>query len=95
MAYRVELTSEDPSKTPRAAEMRQRLADPVEREKLRLENREHLRSLYPELAQSLGVDPAVEEQILDIHTEQQMLHLERFWGSAPDPLRTAGSMTVT
>jgi hypothetical protein len=93
MDYRVELTSEDPSRTPHGAEMRQRLADPVEREKLRLEHREHLRSLYPELAESLGVDPSVEEKILDIHTDQQMAHLERFWGSAPDPLRSAGSMT--
>lgn len=93
MDYRVELTSEEPSRTPRGAEMRQRLADPVEREKLRLEHREHLRSLYSELAESLGVDPSVEEKILDIHTDQQMAHLERFWGSVPDPLRSAGSMT--
>jgi len=91
--YRVELTSQDPTQTPRGAEMRQRLADPVEREQLRLENREHLRRLYPELAEALGVEPAVEEKILDIHTDQQMAHLERFWGSAPDPLRHSGSMT--
>jgi hypothetical protein len=92
MDYRVELTSEDPSQTPRGAEMRQRLADPIEREKLRLESREHLRNLYPELAESLGVDPSVEEKILDIHTDQQMEHLDRFWSGTgalmTDPLGT-------
>lgn len=81
---RVELTATAPGSTPQGAKMRERLSDPAQREQVRVESREHLRSMYPELAQELGIDAALEAKIIEVFTDQQMVHLERFWGEHSD-----------
>lgn len=80
-------STEDPAKSPRGAEMRQRLADPVEREKQRAENRRYLQDFYAELAEVTGIDAATEAKVFDILTDQQMNHLDEFWGAKSGPGR--------
>jgi hypothetical protein len=73
-----------PAKTPEGAEIRQQLSDPVRREQLRAETREQVRSMHPELAQVLGLDVELESKLIDVLSDQQMAHLERFYSGWPE-----------
>jgi hypothetical protein len=73
-----------PAKTPQGAEMRRNLSDPVLREQLRAEAREQARSMRPDLAQVLGLDAELESKLIDVLTDQQMAHLERFYSERPE-----------
>jgi hypothetical protein len=78
------ISTTHPAKTPQGAEMRRKLSDPVRREQLRAETREQVRSMHPELAQVLGLHAELESKLIDVLSDQQMAHLERFYSERPE-----------
>ncbi|HEV7445878.1 MAG TPA: hypothetical protein VGO18_25100 [Steroidobacteraceae bacterium] len=78
------ISTTHPAKTPQGAEMRRKLSDPARREQLRAETREQVRSMHPELAQVLGLHAELESKLIDVLSDQQMAHLERFYSERPE-----------
>jgi len=78
------ISTTHPSKSPEGAEMRRKLSDPVQREQLRAETREQIRSMHPDLAQVLGLDAELESKLIDVLSDQQMTHLEGFFSERPE-----------
>jgi hypothetical protein len=91
---RVIFTTTPPGQSPQGAEMRRRLADPVEREKLRAETRSGMRAGHPDMAEVVGIDAATEEKLIELLTDEQMAHLERFWAER-SPLDAAAGKPPT
>lgn len=71
--------STDFDSLPQTTEMRRRLKDPEQRKLLRAEQREQVRKQNPELAEVLRIDPEREAALIELLTDDQMQHLERFY----------------
>ena len=72
-----------------SAEMRQKLADPDLRAQVRIQETAQIDSLNPDLVQVLGLNAAEGGALLDLLTEQQMRHLDRFYVDRSAPQSAA------
>jgi hypothetical protein len=60
--------------------MKERFADPDQREALRAEQRASVQQQYSEAGRVLGLDPATQHKLIEALTDQQMSQLERVYG---------------
>ena len=76
-------TNGDGEPPPDPREMRRRLADPLEREQVRKEERVQVQARHPDIAAVLGIEAPLETRLIDLLTDQQLQHLDRFYSDLP------------
>jgi hypothetical protein len=63
--------------------MRRRLADPLQREQVRQDERLQVQARHPDMAAVLGIDAPLADRLLDLLTDQQLQHLDLFYSEIP------------
>lgn len=65
--------------------MRARLRDPAQRATLRAEQRTDIEASHPDLAETLDIDAAQEQELIELLTDQRLEQLDRFYNSSSAP----------